>query len=69
MQGEREKVGKTIWKPSSVLVLPKETPSSSTLNAILGYSGEGGVCQIRQELMGPRKLLFKTRLKKQKFKQ
>lgn len=35
------------------------------LNAILGYCGEEGVCQIRQELMGLRKLLFKARLEQQ----
>lgn len=37
-------------------------------NAVLGYCGEGGVCQIKQELMGLRKPLFKTRLEQKKFK-
>lgn len=62
----RKKVGKTIWKPISVLVLLKDILHFFMLNAILGHCGEGGVCRIRWQLMGLRKLLFKTRLQQKK---
>lgn len=63
----RKKVEKTIWNPISGIVLLKMIPNFSTFNAILGNCGNGGVCQIGEELIGLWKLLFKTGLGKRKI--
>lgn len=59
----RNKTGKTIWKPISVLFLLKKSVNFLILNAILGYCGEEGVCQIRQELMeAPEEAPFQSKI-------
>lgn len=64
-KGERE-TEETIWMPVSVLVLLKDIPNFPMLNIVLGYFEEGVDCFIRQELMGLRKLAFKTELEQKK---